>query len=93
MNLQVQKVVDELIALRKKNGLSQRALARIMGVQSSTVNHFEHDPKEDPRLSVLFRYAAALGAHIRLEVQTNGDEVQLRDPNSTRQASEGAPGI
>lgn len=61
-----------LIARRKALGVSQRQLARQMGVSSSWVCEFEWMSaagQNDPRLSTLLRYARAIGAQLILEIR------------------------
>lgn len=52
--------LDELAALRKKRGLSQAALAEIVGVEQPTVQRWESG-KRLPDLDSLYRLATALG--------------------------------
>ncbi|NKQ53325.1 helix-turn-helix transcriptional regulator [Amycolatopsis sp. K13G38] len=61
------KWVRELVELRKRRGLSQTELGRLMGRTQSVVSDIE-SMTSDPRLSTLRRYALAVGAHIRHEV-------------------------
>ena len=81
MNLEVRAIIDTLIQRRKEAGLSQSELARIMHVRPSTINHFENLDRQHVSTRTLFRYAAALGYHVRMEIVKHGNEVQLRDPN------------
>lgn len=69
-------LLDELIAIRVKNGLSQEAVGIRMGVSQPAVAAIEDDDS-NPTLSTIRRYALAVGATIDYKV-TNDFE-----PNST----------
>ncbi len=56
-----------LVALRKKHGLSQSAVAERMGVSQPTVAGFEHYDA-NPTLSTLRRYALAVGGRLHTDV-------------------------
>lgn len=66
-------LLDDLIASRKRAGLSQRAVAEGMGVDKSVVARLESRTR-DPHLSTLRRYALAVGAEIRHDVVVHSDE-------------------
>lgn len=59
------RVLDSLVAARKKAGLTQSAVARRMGVPQPVVGRLELG-SHSPTLTTLARYADAVGA--RLEV-------------------------
>lgn len=59
--------MEALRAIRKEHGLSQEAVAALMGVSQSAVSQFEHYDA-NPTLSTIRRYAMAVGARLRLEV-------------------------
>lgn len=59
------RVLNSLIAARKKSGLTQLTVARRMGVPQSVVGRLESG-SHSPTLTTLARYADAIGA--RLEV-------------------------
>ncbi|WP_167344584.1 helix-turn-helix domain-containing protein [Amycolatopsis thermoflava] len=60
-------LVAELVATRKRLGISQEEIADRMGMQRPQVSMFETGRRE-PRLSTLMRYADALGARLGIEV-------------------------
>ncbi|MFL6162712.1 MAG: helix-turn-helix domain-containing protein [Jatrophihabitantaceae bacterium] len=60
-------ILDRLIALRSELGISQREVARRMGVRQPTVSQFENE-SSDPRISTLQRYARALNARVRVDL-------------------------
>lgn len=70
------RLLDQLIEIRKSRNLSQRDVGRIMGISQPSVAQFEaHD--SNPRLSTLRRYAMAVGALVRHQVEA--DTGQLSD--------------
>jgi transcriptional regulator with XRE-family HTH domain len=62
------RLLDDLVALRKALGLSQKAVADRMNVRQPTVSGFETEGS-DPRLSTLQRYARAVEARLRLVIE------------------------
>lgn len=71
------RLLDELVKIRQMRGLSQAAAGEIMGVTQPTVAAFEaYD--SNPRLSSIRRYAHAVGALVRHQVEA--DRGQLADP-------------
>lgn len=64
------RVVDALLRLRNRLGLSQTDVARSMGVKQPTVSGFETEGS-DPRLSTLQRYARAVDACLWVNVVPN----------------------
>jgi DNA-binding XRE family transcriptional regulator len=61
------QVVDQLIKARARAGLTQDAVAEIMGTTKSAISRLEAAGKHAPSLSTLKRYADAVGC--RLEVR------------------------
>ena len=61
------QVADQLIKARARAGLTQDAVAAIMGTTKSAVSRLEAGGKHAPSLSTLKRYADAVGC--RLEVR------------------------
>lgn len=58
-----ERLLFELIHARKAAQLSQRDVARLLGIKQPSVAGFEaHD--SDPKLSTIRRYALAVGAHV-----------------------------
>lgn len=61
------QVADQLIRARARAGLTQDAVAAIMGTTKSAISRLESAGKHAPSLSTLKRYADAVGC--RLEVR------------------------
>jgi len=58
----------ELIEIRRRSGLSQKDVAKALGVTQQAVSAFER-LESDPRLSTVRQYAHAVGALIAHEVR------------------------
>ena len=67
------RVVAELAAARRAEGLSQSAVAAQMGTSQPVVARLESG-QVDVRLSTLSRYAAAVGRELDLRVRAHGGE-------------------
>lgn len=63
-----QRLIQQLVEVRKSNGLTQAAVAKTMNVGQSLVAEIEA-AKADIRFSTLDRYADAVSGHsLRLEL-------------------------
>lgn len=61
-------LISLLAGMRKASGMSQQAVADLMGTTQSAVSDIESGQVE-PRLSTLTRYASALGADLEIGVR------------------------
>ena len=64
-------ILDEILAARKKAGLSQAEVAKRMGTQAPAIARLESSlasGKHSPSLNTLRKYAAALGKRIELHL-------------------------
>ncbi|MDI9221934.1 helix-turn-helix domain-containing protein [Pantoea sp. EA-12] len=67
-----------LSQIREELNLSQTELARTMGISQPTLAKMEN-PDNDPRLSTLKRYVAALGGEVRIDVTLpNGKHIAIQ---------------
>jgi DNA-binding Xre family transcriptional regulator len=62
-------VEDQLTALRLKRGISQAALADLMGVKQPLVARIESGGVKNLTLATIARTAAALGGRIQLKIR------------------------
>jgi DNA-binding transcriptional regulator YiaG len=62
------RLLEELVAMRKRKHLSQDTVAARMNCSVTAVSNFER-LGDDPHLSTIRRYAAAVGATIITDVQ------------------------
>ncbi len=67
-----------LSQIREELNLSQTEMARTMGISQPTLAKMEN-PDNDPRLSTLKRYVAALGGEVRIDVTLpNGKHIAFQ---------------
>jgi DNA-binding XRE family transcriptional regulator len=64
-------VEQDLIALREERGLSQRALASLIGVTQPVIARIESGRSQNLELKTVVRIAAALGARVRIQLERN----------------------
>ena len=63
----VESMVDSLTKERKRQGLTQKNIADITGMQASNIARIE-SKKHETTFDVLFRYAKALGKTFRIDL-------------------------
>lgn len=64
-------ILDELLAARKAQGLTQADIAERMGTQAPAITRLERalaSGKHSPSLSTLRKYAAVLGKRIEIHI-------------------------
>lgn len=76
----------ELVNIRKDRGLTRSHVARVMGVSEDSVREFEHY-SGNPELSLVARYAMAVGAYVTHQVWADPDHT--RDAQVDRQRAAG----
>ena len=59
-------LVREMIAARTRVGLSQEAVAEIMGTTKSAISRLEAAGKHAPSVTTLKKYAHAVGCHLEI---------------------------
>lgn len=79
-------VSDCLRDVRKREKISQRDVAKAMGTTQSAISDFERG-ETDPQLSTIQRYARAVGAKIRVVVDSPNSAASIVSPYRTVQAS------
>lgn len=57
----------EMLAARARVGLSQEAVAEIMGTTKSAISRLEAVGKHAPSLTTLKKYARAVGCHLEIK--------------------------
>ena len=62
------QVADQLLRARTRAGLTQDAVAEIMGTTKSAVSRLEAAGKHAPSLSTLERYARAVGCRLQVKL-------------------------
>ena len=61
-------VINQLLKARTRAGLTQDAVAEIMGTTKSAVSRLEGAGKHTPSLSTLRRYARAVGCELQVKL-------------------------
>ncbi len=61
-------LAKEMLAARARVGLSQEAVAEIMGTTKSAISRLEAAGKHAPSLTTLKRYAHAVGCHLEIKL-------------------------
>lgn len=70
--LALQEVFQALRGLRKKRRLSLATLAKKTGIGKAALSRLENGVQGNPTLGTICRYADALGATIRIALDTRG---------------------
>lgn len=60
-------LVREMLSARAKSGLTQEAVAELMGTTKSAVSRLESAGKHAPSIATLKRYARAVGCDLKIE--------------------------
>ena len=61
-------VINQLLKARTRAGLTQDAVAEIMGTTKSAISRLEGAGKHTPSLSTLRRYARAVGCELQVKL-------------------------
>ena len=75
-------LVREMLSARSKSGLTQEAVAELMGTTKSAVSRLESAGKHAPSLTTLKKYAQAVGCNL---------EIKLVPRSSPTRRSTGSP--
>ena len=75
-------LIREMLSARSKSGLTQEAVAELMGTTKSAVSRLESARKHAPSLTTLKKYAQAVGCHLEIRFIPKSD--------SAKHATEGA---
>jgi len=59
-------LVREMLAARSRVGLSQEAVAELMGTTKSAISRLEASGKHAPSVTTLKKYAQAVGCHLEI---------------------------
>ncbi|MDP2157132.1 MAG: helix-turn-helix transcriptional regulator [Nitrospirota bacterium] len=78
----------EMLAARSKYGLTQEAVAELMGTTKSAVSRLEAAGKHAPSLTTLKKYARAVGCRLEIKLVPNARVTR----RSTRAAKKQAAG-
>ncbi len=74
------KIEQELVALREKRGISQRAAARLLGASQPFVAKLESGRIRNVGIRTLVKYATALGGKLSLKIDMAPRAVSVKPP-------------
>lgn len=74
-------LIRELLAARARAGLTQEAVAELMGTTKSAVSRLEAAGKHAPSMTTLKKYAQAVGCHLEIKL--------VPDERPTKRSSRG----
>ncbi len=77
----------EMLLARSRFGLTQEAVAELMGTTKSAVSRLEATGKHAPSLTTLKRYARAVGCHLEIKLVPNSRLKRQSTRNPKNQAS------
>lgn len=60
-------LIREMLKARSRSGLTQEAVAELMGTTKSAVSRLESSGKHAPSLTTLKKYAKAVGCHLEIK--------------------------
>jgi predicted XRE-type DNA-binding protein len=81
------KIQQQLVALRERRGLSQRAAAKLLGASQPYIAKLETGAIRNPGVRTLVKYTTALGGRVTLRIDPEtgpGPKAVLRDFPSRR---------
>lgn len=61
-------LVREMLTARSRSGLTQEAVAELMGTTKSAVSRLEASGKHAPSITTLKKYAQAVGCHLEIKL-------------------------
>ena len=74
------KIEQELVALREKRGISQRAAARLLGASQPYVAKLESGRIRNVGIRTLVKYATALGGRLSLTIDAGPVAATSKNP-------------
>jgi DNA-binding XRE family transcriptional regulator len=80
-------LIREMLTARSRSGLTQEAVAALMGTTKSAVSRLEAAGKHAPSLTTLKKYAQAVGCHLEIKLVP-----ESRTNHSTRSARKRSAG-
>ncbi|TAL63076.1 MAG: XRE family transcriptional regulator [Bacteroidetes bacterium] len=81
------RLTREMLAARSKFGLTQEAVAELMGTTKSAVSRLEAAGKHAPSLTTLKKYARAVGCRLEIKLVPNARLTKRSTPAAKKQAA------
>lgn len=79
-------LVREMLAARSRSGLTQEAVAELMGTTKSAISRLEASGKHAPSITTLKKYAQAVGCHLEIKLVPDSHQT-TRSAHTTRKRS------
>lgn len=77
-------LANEMLAARSRAGLTQEAVASLMGTTKSAISRLEAAGKHAPSVASLKKYAAAVGCTLKIELVPATAKRQSRSAKAVR---------
>ncbi len=68
-------LVREMLTARSRSGLTQEAVAELMGTTKSAVSRLEASGKNAPSITTLKKYAQAVGCHLEIKLVPDSRQI------------------
>ena len=81
------RIEQDLVRLRERRHVSQRQLARILGVSQPAVAKVESGNVKNIEIKTLVRYAVALGGRVRIAIAATEHRASKRGPAAVRRST------
>ena len=81
------RLTHEMLAARSKFGLTQEAVAALMGTTKSAVSRLEASGKHAPSLTTLKKYARAVGCRLEIKLVPNARQTKRTTRTVKKQAA------
>ncbi len=81
------QLTREMLAARSKFGLTQEAVAELMGTTKSAVSRLEAAGKHAPSLTTLKKYARAVGCRLEIKMVPNTRIIKRSTRTAKKQAT------
>lgn len=75
-------LIRDMLGARSRFGLTQEAVAELMGTTKSAVSRLESAGKHVPSLTTLKKYARAVGCRLQIKLVPNSHLTLIRPPMS-----------
>ena len=85
-------LVDRIRREREGRGLSLADVSEKAGITRRAISRIEDGWNSNPTLDTLYRYASAVGLHIRLKADSGDDPVMLEEEAAASRSQARGPG-
>jgi DNA-binding XRE family transcriptional regulator len=80
-------LVREMLSARAKSGLTQEAVAELMGTTKSAISRLESAGKHAPSITTLKRYAQAVGCRLQVKLVPKSSTTSRSTGSAKKRAS------